>query len=557
MKSETIPTTPLVSPFRPGTLFLMVALVTVATFGRAATHEFVDWDDRILIAINPRFNPPTWSSVLGYVWPRNADENLYIPATQMLWGLLAAIGHTEHTDPTGSLLDPWIFHLANLALHIASVGVVFVIMRYFASDLAAWIGAPLFAVHPLQVEAIAWATGLRDLLSGLLGFICLYELIRFRRTGKHGRWMVATVAAALSMLAKPAAVALPLEALALDILLLGARPRKSFGALWPWFVFTLPIVMITRHVQPPLWPIENPPLARPLIALDAIAFYVTRIFAPIHPVFDYGRTPHVALASGWRWTWMLPLLLAGVLTWKRRRLPRITGGCLLALAGIVPVLGLIAFEAQSYSTVSNHYLYPSMLGIALVAASLSEAAAQRFGGGIVIVFSLALTGAMAVQSFKLTGIWSSNYSLFTDELSVNPESPNGHTGLANALAAWGDGTDAEQHFRTAIHLSPHNGMAIMGLANQLLRNGDVDSAAGEFQRFIHVYNMQSNFDPKLGAAGEMVIATRLIQRADSAGAIAALEQAKLWDPQSPQLDALFARAWAMPSTRPATGTEIR
>jgi hypothetical protein len=534
------------------TLFLLAALIALLTLGRCAVHEFVDWDDRYLLADNPKFNPPTWGSVLGFILPRNADENLYIPASQLIWGLLAAIGRTDQPDARGSLLNPWIFHGANLVLHVACVGVVFAILRNFVADVPAWIGAIVFAIHPVQVEAIAWASGLRDLLSALFGFICLYELIRYRQTKGSVRWILATVAVALAMLSKPSAVALPLEAIVLDVLLLRTPVRRSLVCVAPWFAMAIPIILVTQHVQPIVWPINTPLATRPLIALDSISFYLAKLLLPIDLVFDYGRTPGVALAQVWRAIWFLPLLVAVGLMWKGSRVPGITAGALLALAGLMPVLGLIAFQAQTYSTVSDHYLYPSMLGVGLIVATAFEAAGRRWRRAAIIGAG-AMIAAIGWQSFALAGVWSNGETLFSYALTVNPRSSNANAGLAFALAASGDVPRAIAHFQAAEKLNPHNGMAIMGLAQLLMREGDLDGAAEQYERLMRVYQMQANFDPKLGAAGEMVIAAHLVKHGDTAGAIAALRQAKRWDPSNQRISEMLARAGPSASTQPATG----
>jgi len=268
-------------------------------------------------------------------------------------------------------------------------------------------------------------------------------------------------------------------------------------------------------------------------------------------IFDYGRTPKEALAHGWRLIWILPLLLTALLVWKGRRIQPVVGGCLLGLAAILPMLGLIPFAAQDYSTVSDHYLYPAMLGVALAAASLLEAAQRRFERKVVFALSLAVIAALAVQSFSLAAVWNNSISLFSRELSINPRSSTAHTGLAAALAKSGDFPAAQEHFEIAEQLNPHNGMAIMGLANVLMHEGDLDEAASQFERLLQVYQMQPNFDPKLAASAELVVATRLIKRGDGADAIAALEQAEAWDPANPHLEELLARARLQVSTRPA------
>jgi protein O-mannosyl-transferase len=531
-------------------LFALGALITLITLGRTATAEFVDWDDNFFLAGNPKLDPPSWHSVLGYALVRNADGNIYIPMTQWVWGVLGAIGRTDQPDSNGSFINPWVFHAANLCVHIASVGVVFAILRRFVAQLPAWIGAVFFAIHPVQVETVAWASEMKDLLAGFFGFIALLQWIRFRERRRRRDWVFATVALTLAMLSKPSAVALPLEALVLDWLLLRTRLRHSFDSLWPWFLLAIPIALIARHLQPPLWQMDNPPLLRPLVAWDTIAFYIAKIIAPVRLIFDYGRTPKEALAHGWRLMWILPLLLAALLMWKGKRIQLVVGGCLLGLATILPMLGLIPFAAQDYSTVSDHYLYPAMLGVAIVAASLFEAAQRRFDGKIVFAFSLAVIAVLAVQSFALAGVWNNSISLFSAELSINPRSSTAHTGMAAALAKSGDFPGAGQHFLLAEQVNPHNGMAIMGLANVLMHQGDLDGAASQFEKLLQVYQMQSNFDPRLAAAAELVVATRLLQRGDSADAIIALEQARAWDPTSPHLDDLLSRARLLASTRP-------
>jgi hypothetical protein len=541
---------------RTSTLLLLALLLAVGVFGRCAFFEFVNWDDRNLLADNPKFNPPVLGTIAAFILPRNADENLYIPMTQFTWGLIAALGQMSHPDSTGSLLNPWFFHGANVALHLCCIAMVFAILRWFFEDIPAWLGAMLFAVHPMQVETIAWASGLRDLLSALFGLICLHQFVLCRLKKSQRRWFVATAALLLALLSKPSAVALPLEAVVVDLLLLRTRPMATLISLWFWFLLCIPIVLITRHVQPIVWPIASPLLWRPLVAWDAIAFYGSKLVYPLQLVFDYGRTPAAVLSAGWRWLWLLPTAWVVILWIVRKAAPRAIAGTAVALAGIVPVLGLVPFEAQAYSTVSDHYLYASMLGVAMVFAALVQAGNRAGIKAPVLAMALVLVIACAVLSFSYSSVWANNFSLFPYALSRNPLSSNAHGGYAAALATAGDLPDAITEYRTAEQLNPRNGMAIMGLASALLSEGDANGAADEYMKVMQVYRSQSNFNPALGAQVELMVARRLVKRGDYANAAAALEQARSWYPTLPDIDQMLANVQQLARTATTSPSTI-
>jgi ATP/maltotriose-dependent transcriptional regulator MalT len=94
----------------------------------------------------------------------------------------------------------------------------------------------------------------------------------------------------------------------------------------------------------------------------------------------------------------------------------------------------------------------------------------------------------------------------------------------------------------------------MGMANLLLHEGNLDGAAAQYERLMQVYQMQSNFDPKLAANADLVIAARFIHHGDAAGAITALNQAKRWDPTNARIDEMIARASA--TTHPASTEHV-
>jgi tetratricopeptide (TPR) repeat protein len=532
-------------------LFVIALLV----LGRSANFEFVNLDDRNLLADNPKFNPPTWSSILGFILPRNLDENLYIPITQFAWGAIAALGHTQSVDASGTMLNPWAFHCANLLAHLACIAMVFTILRCFAEDWIAWVGAAIFAVHPMQVETVAWISAFRDLLSCLLALLSLWRFIRFRQSGRLSAWIGASVLALLAMLAKPSAVALPFEAAALDCLLLRTRWPAMLRSLAPWVAMAVPIVLITRHAQPMLSLQPAPPMLRPLIALDALAFYLRKFFWPLSLTFDYGRTPRFVLHPGWRMIWLLPIVAAAILLLGRRHWPMLFAGMAIATAALLPVLGLVPFAAQDYSTVSDHYLYPAMLGICLAIAGLLQSPSLLHRPRATATAVALLLALLAGRSFDSCAVWRDSASLFSHAMQINPQSSIANAGYASGLADAGQFSAAINYYRRAEQLNPRNGSAFAALGQLLLRMGDSDGAADQFAQLLHIYRAQSNFDPIMAAATEVVVAQRLLRHGDVADAIADLEQAKRWDPSNRQIDPMLIAARALPSPQSAPTTQ--
>ncbi|HWE03296.1 MAG TPA: tetratricopeptide repeat protein [Tepidisphaeraceae bacterium] len=439
----------------------LLAVITFAVFAPVCGATFVYWDDNLNVSKNASLNPPTVESVAHFWWDPYLD--LYIPLTYTAWGLLAMAAQLPQPDTNGLLLNPAVFHVANLLVHVASVMIVYrILRRLIGPRWPAAAGALLFAVHPLQVEPVAWITGMKDLLSGLLALIAIHQYICFAQTPKDSLhdakriryYVLSATAFVLALLSKPSAMVAPFLMLVIELGVIrrSLRQREIRAAvkpLSPMLILSVGWVVVSTFVQSVAKPADGGHvLLRPLIAADALAFYLYKLFVPVSFCMNYDHAPMTVIRSGWLYfTWIAPAALLAISVGFYRKVPWLLPSALLFVVGVAPVLGLTPFSFQRFSTVADRYVYLSMLGPALAlaailarwrgtaprdgdhpAASATPPAARSI---IVVLFVL-----LGMRSFVQTFVWKDTKRLFTHALKINPRSYDAYAGLA---------ADSEQH----------------------------------------------------------------------------------------------------------------
>jgi tetratricopeptide (TPR) repeat protein len=421
----------------------VVAAVVAATFALVPTFGFVTWDDDIHVYSNPNLNPLTAQS-LAHLWTA-PYEKLYIPLSYSFFALLSlfARGHGIASDAG---FDPHVFHSASLVLQIADTLIVFAILRALVKrDFAVALGALVYGIHPLQVESVAWISELRGLLANLFGLAAIWSYVAVDKPTVRRVWLTSAPLVVLALLCKPTAVVVPLAMFAIAVGM-KARPLRSAALeTLPLMALAVPIMAVTHAVQPTFTD-PVPWLQRPLVAMDALAFYLGKLFWPVALNADYGRTPHAVLASGWgHITWLAPLAAAGIAGALRRRAPAIATGLAVFAIVFLPVLGLLPFAYQQYSTVADRYASLALLGPALAVAAL--AASWRPPA---VAVGFVVTTLLAVASFAQTRVWANSVALYDHCVALNPQSPGCNNNLGVLLLEQGKAQDATKHFLAAI-----------------------------------------------------------------------------------------------------------
>ncbi len=482
---------------------LLLLIVTAGALHRVASMEFLNWDDHINVSRNPLLNPVTPDSALE-VWRRPYFTS-YIPVTRTVWAALASVARVP-PDETGLSLAPWCFHVANLGLHLLNVLLVFAILRMLVrSDWPAAGGAALFALHPVQVEPVAWVTGMKDVLAAFFALIALWQYLTYAvqtRDDPGTRWRrlhyaSATVAFALAVLSKQTVLGLPLVALALDVWVLKRRARDCARAVAGWLPVALAAAIIARLTQGgppttiPVWP-------RFFVAGDALAFYLWKLAVPVRLGPNYGRTPGFLLSHPWGYaTWLVPCAGAVLLWLKRRTWPVLAASAAVSVVPLLPVLGLVPFRFQGHSTVADRYLYLALLGPALVLACALSRTRSRVAIGICVV-ALAVLGAL---SFVQTSHWQNSVAFFSRALEINPDCAEFHNALAMALRAQGRSQEAYLHSALAVLLDPGRADAHYNLGMLLAESGRPEEA---LQHYRQALRLQPDADTHLNIALALV-----------------------------------------------------
>jgi tetratricopeptide (TPR) repeat protein len=299
------------------------------------------------------------------------------------------------------------------------------------------------------------------------------------------------------MLAKPMAVVTPLIVLILDVGFLRRPIRTVALAIIPWVFLAIPFAIVAHVAQPA-------PVAEswygPVVALDAVWFYLQKLAWPFNLTIDYARTPQWLWHTR-RWIWTgLPVLIVLTVLWIwRRKLAGIGLGIIVLIAALTPVLGLAPFDFQRYSIVGDRYMYLAMLGPAL---ALAWIAGRVRGLSLVALVCIAV---LAWRSEIQLRHWRDTSSLVDYTLSLDPLSTIGNKIRAAELARQGDYADALAYYRNAMVRNPLDGDLHYNYANALLALGRFGQAMDEFETAVPLLGGQF----RLRAVNNLAIARQL------------------------------------------------
>jgi tetratricopeptide (TPR) repeat protein len=538
----------------------LVAGLSLLAYLPVLGGEFLEWDDRAVIATNPRLVAPTTDGLAHYWTELHPHREFYAPLNYTVWWLVAHVAGRYSPAQDAAVLRAWPFHAVNWLAHAGSAAVVLLILhRLVRRRWAACAGAMLFALHPVQAEAVAWASTMYTPLSGLLSLLAVWQYLRFAdlRPGRAA-WAafgVATLAFAAALLTKPTAVVVPLVVAAIELLVRGRRVRELVP-LAAWLATSVPVVLLARTSQHGA-PVYVPPMpSRVLVALDALAFYLEKLVLPLRFAADYGRSPHWLLnESGQAYsTWVVPVFLT-VIAWAvRPKAPWLLGCVVLFVAALLPTLGLVPFDYQRYSTVADRYLYLAMLAPALALAWVLSLRPRR----LLLVTAVVATLVLGAVASAQTRHWRDTEALFSHALAVNSRSLAAHAYFGYQYAQAGRPDDALAEYDKALRANPGDPVVLSLVADVYTRQRRLPEAIAAYRQALGRMPDNAPLHVNLGVAlaqtGQVEEGARLLRRAveldpqnaeahanlatalsasqDWAGARAHYEQALRLDPNS-------------------------
>jgi Flp pilus assembly protein TadD len=469
---------------------LIVLLVVLAYL--PALHGGFIWDDDVYVTHNPLLTAPDG---LRRIWFTMDSPSQYFPLTytvfrleRSLWGL----------NPAG-------YHWVNILLHAINAVLVWRLLKRLSVP-GAWLAAAIFALHPVQVESVAWITELKSVLS--LFFILLTLGCWLEFVGERSRrfWYgLALGFYALALFSKTTACTLP--AALLLILWLQTKPIgwRRLAQVVPFLALGLGLGLLTvwwerfhQGTQGKLFTLGW--LERLLVASHALWFYAGKLFWPVNLTFSYPRwTIEPAQPSAYGWL-VLGIGLGAAIYFTRRFFGRsVAVATLFYVATLSPLLGFVMLYTFRYTFVADHYQYVASLGlIALAAAGITLAFKTKPWLKLAVGGALLLT--LGILTWRQAGIYRNQETLWRDTLAKNPDCWMAHINLGIYLHDRGHAEEAIENYRQAIQLNPNNPEALNDLGNALAAQGRLDEAIENFRKAIQLNPNYADALDNLGVA---------------------------------------------------------
>lgn len=476
----------------------------------------------------------------GFIWDDddyiiNNQELRSIDGLRRIWFTIGAVPQYYPLVHTSFWLEynlwqlqPLGYHLINVLLHAINSILVWLVLRRLKIP-GAWLAALLFALHPVQVESVAWITERKNVLSGCFYLSSMLVYLRFIRLDSSPPsaappsdlsaspagvtahpWKFYLLALSLylcALLSKTVTCTMPAAILLLVWWKRGRIDWSTLGLLIPFFLMGAGLGLITVWVEQQHVGAQGHEWAfslgeRFLIAGRALLFQVGKLFWPYNMSFIYPRW-HVN--TGIWWHYMFPVATTGVFIslWLfRRRLGKAPLTAVLFFAcTLAPSLGFFDIYPMRYTFVADHYQYLACIGlISLCVAGIMVLVHGR--GPFQKLMSCSLYAIVILMTGSLTWqrghIYYDSVSLWKDTLLKNPECWMAYNNLGFSLCKQGRLDEGMLYFTKSLAINPNNDQAHYNLGVAYQKKGELDNAVTSYTKALAINPTNSKIYNNLG-----------------------------------------------------------
>ncbi len=490
---------------------LLLIVCAIGAYLPALGNDFV-WDDQALILRDPLIR--SWQLVgegfAHFLFTDAAASDFYRPLQRLSYTFDYAVFFNA----------PWGYHLVSILWHAAAAVALFYFgVEFFGrctfsraqARTTSFLGALVWALHPVQSAAVVYVSGRADPLAAAFGFLGLYLALRMERADGNARWGFG-LTAGLAFLASALSKEMGLLFLLVLLVIFLVRPRRAswLGATALIGAVLLAYVSLrlpAEHWPPPPGPVR-PLLVRPILGSRALAEYTGVLLFPwrLHMERDVETHPHGAngasmnAAAGRELQTLLGLaLLAGAAfaLWRSRRVPALFLPLLLAAICYLPISGLFALNA----TVAEHWLYLPSAFLFLAGAAFFEATAWRQQRSVLIRVAAAgvvlWIALLPVRTFCRTFDWKDQRTFLTRTIRDGGDSTRMWINLGGLELSQGNLAAADQALEQARAKEPQNPLGLLNSAAVAIKQEDFRSARHFLQQVVEPPELRARAEESL------------------------------------------------------------
>ena len=457
---------------------LALFLATILVYSPAWNGQPI-WDDEIHIT------RPELRSLHGLarIWTDPSAAPQYYPALHTLFWV-------EYR-----MWDGWVlpYHLVTILCHALLAFLVVLIVRRLRLP-GAWLAGFIFALHPVNVESVAWFSEVKNTLSGVFCAAALLAYLRYDKSRDRYAYFFALALFALGLLSKTAIVALPAVLLILFWWKRGSIGwRNDIWMLVPFFALGIAASAITIWVEQKFCAARGEVfsfswLDRCLAAGRLFWFYLGNIFWPTNLSLIYPPW-NIDSSQWWQYLFTFGAIAMLVGCWLLRAKSRAPLAALLCFVALLfPVLGFFNLSFFMTSTTeaphnaifrADHFQYLADIPIIVVVCAFSAELSVTLDGMVrraLPALAVLVLVLLTFATFNRSKTFRDTETCFRDVLLKNPDSPTAHNNLANVLRQRGDLDGAILEYRRSLELDPNYQFGRYNLGATLVQKGDPNSA---------------------------------------------------------------------------------
>ncbi len=389
------------------------------------------------------------------------------------------------------------YHLTNVILHIlGSLLLFWLFNRMTGSVWRSAFVAGFFALHPLQVESVAWITHRKDVLSGFFWMLTLCFYVYYTEKPMIKRYLLVLGSFICALMSKPMAVTLPIIMILLDYWPLGRfhskRENLFFWQLREKFLFfilfaTFFVITLFAHYKPSLKLVDAPLSSRMMNAIVAFVAYLEKTFWPYDLTISYPFPAHIPISQ----ILLASLVIIFVTVFfivMVKRLPYLFFGWLWYAITILPVIGII--QKVILRAMAEHYMYLPSIGIAIM---LAWGIPLLFPGEnirkkILFPAGIATLILLAILTWNQCGYWKNDIVLYQHTIQTIKDEAYAHHLRGITYGKLGQYPLAIEEFDKALRLKPY-------YIKAYYNRGLAYAKLGQHQRAIENFNQAINMMP--------------------------------------------------------------